>query len=64
MFDPPDSTIIDCSMSRLGEVYVAVAELCFCSMMVMVATASKIVLRGVASDKSSKATLQVGCDGW
>ena len=40
----------------------AVAELCFCSMMVMVATAGKIVLRGVASDKSSNAALQVGCD--
>ena len=31
-------------------------------MMVMVATAGKIVLRGAASDKSSNATLQVGCD--
>ena len=40
----------------------AVAELCFCSVMVMVATAGKIVLRGVAGDKSSNAMLQVGCD--
>ena len=36
------------AIARLGEVYVAVAELCFCSMMVMVATAGKIVRKCIA----------------